>query len=71
MSLVGNLVSERIVVSPTKLILKTATPQPILMRYLGMVPVVSKAVGEKYMQVNDYNTAWPASAPVPISLRNS
>ena len=26
------------------------------MRYLGIVPVVSRAVGEKHMQVNDYNT---------------
>mgnify|MGYP000346834555 FL=1 len=56
MAIVGNLVNERIVVSPTKLILKTAAPQPILMRYLGIVPVVSRAVGEKHMQVNDYNT---------------
>ncbi len=69
MAIVGNLVSERIVVSPTKLILKTAAPQPILMRYLGIVPVVSRAVGEKHMQVNDYNTGVASIGTGPYKLK--
>lgn len=69
MSIVGNLVSERIVVSPTKLILKTPTPQPILMRYMSLVPVVSKAVGEKHMEVNDYNTGVASIGTGPYKLK--
>ncbi len=69
MCIIGNMVSERIVESPTKLILKTPTPQPILPRHLGMVPVVSKAIVEKHMETKDFNSGVASIGSGPYKLK--